>query len=79
MAVTKTATKYAVKAEYKTTYDTEGEFPALTNYAQTFSNVKESATVEQLKNFVDTLLSLTVYNGAPYQVKLVDTSTLIVG
>ena len=79
MAVTKTNTKYAVKIEYKTEYDTNGEFPSLTNYSQTFSNVKETATIDQLKAYADALMSLTIYRSAPYKVYLIDTGTLAVG
>ena len=78
MATTKTNTKYTVKVEYKTEYDTNGEFPTLANYSQSFSHVKETATIEQLKAFADALMSLTVYRHAPYKVYLIDTGTLAV-
>ena len=77
MAVTKNGTKYVVRVEYKTSYDTNGDFPTLTNYSQTFPNVKETATVEQLKAFANALMSLTIYNGAPYKVYLIDTAELV--
>ena len=78
VAVIKNGTKYAVKVVYKTEYDTEGDFPALSNFSQTFSNVKETATAAELKDFADALMGLTVYDGAPYQVSLIDTSRLVV-
>ena len=77
MAVTKNGTKYVVRVEYKTSYDTNGDFPSLQNYSQTFSNVKETATVAQLKAFADTLMSLTIYGNAPYKVHLINTSDLV--
>ena len=78
MAVTKTGTTYALKVDYKPDYDTTGDFPGLASYAQTFGNIKESATTDQLKAFADTLMNLTIYNGAPYKIALVDTSTLVI-
>lgn len=77
MAVTKNNTKYTVRVEYKTAYDTAGDFPSLQNYSQTFSNVKETATAEQLQAFANVLMGLTIYNGAPYKVTLIDTSELV--
>ena len=77
MAVTKDYTTYAVKIEYKPSYDTSGNLD-LTAYSQIFSHVSESATVDQLKAFADALMSLTVYANAPYRVSLVDTSELVV-
>lgn len=78
MAVTQENTKYTVRVEYKTSYDTVGSFPNLGDYSQTFSNVKETATPAQLKAFADALMSLTIYSGAPYKVTLIDTSELMV-
>lgn len=78
MAVTKNGTKYAVKVEYKTEYDTTGDFATLPAYSQTFGKVSESATVEQLKNFADILMGLTIYRGSPYKVYLIDTANLVV-
>ena len=78
MAVTKNDTTFAVKIEYKKAYDTLEEFPTLNDYSQTFTNIKEAATVDQIKAFADALMSLTIYRGAPYKVKLVDTSDLVV-
>lgn len=78
MAVTKRGIKYAVKVEYKPEYDTNGDFPTLKAYSQTFSQIQEMATIEQLKAFADTLMGLTIYAGAPYKVSLIDTSTLVV-
>ena len=77
MAVTQANTKYAVKVEYKSEFDTSGELN-LPDYNQTFNKVKESATVEQLKAFADALMNLTIYKGAPYKVSLIDTSNLVV-
>ena len=77
MSVSKTNTKYAVKVEYKPDYDTNGEFPTLAAYSQTFSNVKETATVDQLKAYADALMCLTVYKDAPYKVYIIDTGTLV--
>lgn len=79
MATTKNGTKYAVRVTYKPEYDTLGEFPRLTeSYSQTFGQVKETATIEQLKAYADALMSMTIYRGAPYKVSLIDTSELVV-
>ena len=77
MPATQENTKYAVRVEYKSAYDTLGDFPTLADYSQTFSNVKETATVAQLKAFADTLMSLTIYGNAPYKVHLINTSDLV--
>lgn len=79
MAITKSGTKWAAKVEYKPEYDNLGQFPNLTdNYSQTFSYIKEGASVDDVKAFVDALMSLTIYNGAPYKVRLIDTSELVI-
>ena len=78
MATTeKNGSKYVVKVEYKVDYDTAGDFPTLGDYTQTFSNVSETATAAQLKDFADTLMSLTVYAEAPYKVFIIDTAELV--
>lgn len=77
MAVTLEDNVYAVKVEYKPAFDTTGNLN-LPAYAQTFAQVKESATPEQLKAYVDALMSLTVYRDAPYKVSLIDTASIVV-
>lgn len=77
MATVKSNEKYSVKVVYKQDYDTEQAF-GLADYTQTFSKVKESATPEQLLNFVRALMSLTVYGIAPYTTHLIQNSDLIV-
>ena len=78
MAVTRNGTtKSGVRVEYKTEYDTNGDFPSLEDYSQTFTNVKAEATIEQLKGYADALMSFVKYSGAPYKVTLVETSELV--
>ena len=77
MAVSKNSSKYAVKVDYKPDYDITGDFATLKAYSQTFSNIKESASVDDIKAFADALMNLTIYRGAPYKVYLVDTSNLL--
>ena len=77
MSVTRENQKYMVRVDYRESYDLSGQL-GLGNYSQTFTKVKETATNEQLLNFAIALMSLTVYNGAPFKVKLIDTSDLIV-
>lgn len=76
MAVNKANSVYAVKVEYKPSFDTTGTL-TLPQYSQTFSKVKETATLEQLKAFADALMNLTIYKGAPYKVTFIDTATLV--
>lgn len=78
MAVVINNNTYAVKVEFKSDYDLTGDFNTLPAYSQTFTKVKESATVEQLKSFADALMNMTIYRGAPYKVYLIDTGTLVV-
>lgn len=75
MAVSKEGTKYAVRVIYKAAWDEEGSL-GCDDYSQTFTQVKEDATPEQLKNFADALMSLTIYHNAPYKVELLEVSQL---
>lgn len=77
MATIKNGEKYSVKVEYKPEYDETGELN-LDAYNQTFSKVKEAATLEQLRQFAVGLMSLTEYADAPYRIRLIDTGELIV-
>ena len=77
MAVTKGFPKYVVKVEYKPSFDTTGTLN-LPAYSQNFSKVKETATPQQLKDFIDALMSFTIYRDAPYKVSLIDTAELVV-
>jgi len=76
MAVQKEGTRYQVKVNYKTSFDTTGTLQ-LADWSQTFSYVDEQATTAQLLAFGQALAGLTVYREAPYQIQLVDTSTLV--
>lgn len=78
MAVTETDIRDQIRVEYKTDYDTTGDFPTLDDFQQTFSYVKENATLAQKKAYADALMTLTVYKGAPYVVKLISTGELVV-
>lgn len=79
MAVSREGTRDSMKIEYKASYDTSGSLD-LPAWSQTFSYVKESATDQQKKDFVDALAAFTVYgaNYAPYRVLIVSTSELVV-
>lgn len=77
MAIVKEASRYQMKIEYKTEYDTTGQLD-LAAWTQTLSYVDEEATNQQLYDFVDGIASLTVYKDAPYKRLLVDTSELVV-
>ena len=76
MAVQKEATRYQIKAVYKTNFDPTGTLQ-LADWSQTFSYVDEQATPAQLLAFGQALAGLTVYREAPYRIQLVDTSTLV--
>ena len=77
MSVTRENTvRNGVRVEYKTSYDTLGDYPNLSDYSQTFTNVKSTATFEQLKGYADALMSFSEYGLAPYKVMLVETSEL---
>lgn len=76
MAVTQENTFYAVKIEYKPSFDTTGNL-TLPAYSQTFSKINENATAEQIKTFADAAMALTVYHNAPYKVSLVNTGELV--
>lgn len=76
MAVIKDGSRYQMKIDYKTSYDTSGNLPE-PDWTQTLSYVDESATLQQLADFVDGLASLTVYRDYPYRRLLVDTSELV--
>lgn len=77
MAVTLENIRDQVKADYKTIYDTVGDFPNLGDYGQTFSYVDEDASNDVKAAMVQALLSLTVYDQAPYKILLVRTGQLI--
>lgn len=77
MAVILANLRDQVKADYKTSYDTAGDFPNLGDYGQTFSYVDEDASNDVKAAMVRALLSLTVYDQAPYKILLVRTGQLI--
>lgn len=77
MAVILANTRDQLKADYKTSYDTAGDFPFLGDYGQTFSYVREAASYDVKAAMVRALLSLTVYDSAPYKIKQVTTGDLI--
>ena len=77
MAVILENVRDQVKVDYKTAYDTGGDFPFLGDYGQTFSYVREAASNDVKAAMVRALLSLTVYDEAPYKVMLVRTGELL--
>ena len=77
MAVILENVRDQVKVDYKTAYDTAGDFPNLGDYGQTFSYVDEDASNDVKAAMVRALLSLTVYDSAPYKIKLVSTGELL--
>lgn len=77
MAVTLENYRDQLKVDYKTSYDTAGDFPDLGDYGQTFSYVREAASYDVKAAMVRALMSLTVYDSAPYKIMLVRTGELI--
>lgn len=77
MSTVKVGTKRSLKVEYKTTYDTNGDFPGLGDFSKTFSDVSESASLADLQNGVAALFGVTSYRIAPYKVMIVETSELV--
>lgn len=77
MSVSKESTGVSLKIDYKPAYDTSGnlDYPS---WSQTFSAIKETATLQQQRDFVVALASLTEYYDAPYRVLQVETSELVV-
>lgn len=76
MAIVKESSRYQMKIDYKPSYDTTGSLD-LSAWSQTLSYVDEQATLQQLRDFVDGIASLTVYAEAPYICLLIDTSQLV--
>lgn len=76
MAVTQEDRRYAVKVEYKPSFDTTNSL-TLSAYSQNFNKIKETATNEQMKAFADALMSITKYADAPYKVTFIDTTQLV--
>lgn len=77
MATTKTGTRDQVKVTYKKAWDAEEEYPALTDFTATFSYVRESASLDEMRAYGMALMGLTVYRPAPYVTSLVETSQLV--
>lgn len=78
MAAVKADTTYSLKVVYKTSYDTTGELN-LPSQNVTLGQVKETATMDQLKEFAKAVMDFTVYYEAPYVTQLIETSTLTEG
>ena len=76
MAVIKENPHYAIKIEYKPSFDLSGNLN-LPAYSQTFTKINELATEAQLLAFADALMNLTVYREAPYRVSFINTAQLI--
>jgi len=77
MSVERNGLKRTLKVEYKTAYDTAGDFPALIDFSKTFSDVSETASLDSLKGGVKALFGVTAYRDAPYKVYIVETSELV--
>lgn len=78
MSVVRTGTRSSLKVVYKVSYDTTGDYPMLQDLTKTFNQIKETATLDQMRAGIVALMNLTVYNGAPYQIKIVDESSLVI-
>lgn len=78
MAAEKSGTREQVKVEYKVDYDVNGDFPNVPDFSFTLGYVKETATLDQKKAMADALVSLTIADGAPYKVYIVETSQIVV-
>ena len=77
MSVSKENTKRSLKVEYKTAYDTAGDFPSLGDFTKTFNDVSENAPLESLKGGINALFGVTAYRNAPYKLYIVETSELV--
>lgn len=77
MSVSKENTKRSLKVEYKTSYDTVGDFPYLEAFSKTLNDVSENASLASLNGGIAALFGVTAYRDAPYKLYIVETSEIL--
>ena len=77
MSTERNGIKRSLKVEYKTAYDTNGDFPYLGDFSKTFNDVSENASLDDLKTGINALFGVTAYRDAPYKLNIIETSELV--